>query len=128
VRHDISGSRRRYGARCAVDRYSGIVDFFEREVDRRVAHDHTSKRWYEFDGQHWRVDTVQHVQELAVQAMRARQHEAAQLVDKEARKAALQWALKSEDRRRIADLLALAQSRETIAVDSSVWDQHSCLG
>src|SRR6185295_3004371 len=88
---------------------SGNVDFFEREVDRRLAYDHTAKRWYEFDGHHWRVDTRQHVQELAVDAMRARQHEAAQLSDKDARKAALHWALKSEDRRRIADLLALAQ-------------------
>lgn len=106
---------------------SGNVDFFEREVDRRLAFDNTAKRWYEFDGHHWRIDSLQHVQELAVQAMRARQFEAAQLVDKDARKAALHWALKSEDRRRIADLLALAQSRPTIAVDASVWDPHPLL-
>jgi len=101
---------------------SGNVDFFERKVDRRLSYDHTVKGWYEFNGHHWRVDSVQHVQELAVEAMRARQHEAAQLADKDTRKAALQWALKSEDRRRIADLLALAQSRPTIAVDGSEWD------
>jgi putative DNA primase/helicase len=106
---------------------SGNADFFEREVDHRLAYDHTAKRWYEFDGHHWHQDLVQHVQERAVHAMRARQHEAAQLADKEARKVALAWAIKSEDRRRITDLLALAQSRATIAVDASIWDPQPLL-
>jgi putative DNA primase/helicase len=106
---------------------SGNADFFERETAGRITYDHTAKHWYEFDDHHWRLDTVQHVQELAVQAMRARQHEAALLVDKDERRAALQWAIKSEDRRRIADLLSLAQSRSAIAVDAAIWDPHEFL-
>jgi putative DNA primase/helicase len=106
---------------------SGNADFFEREVDRRLAYDHTAKRWYEFDGDHWRVDSVQHVQELGVAAMRARQREALQLTDKTERAAAMKWGLKSEDRRRIVDMLALTQSRPTIAVDGSEWDRAPML-
>jgi putative DNA primase/helicase len=106
---------------------SGNADYFEREADHRLAYDHTAKRWFEFDGHHWRVDAVQHVQELALDAMRARQHEATLIADKDAPQAALRWAIKSEDRRRIADFLTLAQSRPTIAVDASIWDPHPLL-
>jgi putative DNA primase/helicase len=106
---------------------SGNVDYFEREVDRRLAFDNTAKRFYLFGEHHWRVDTLQHVQEMALEAMRARQHEATHIVDKDARKAALAWSLRSEDRRRIIDLLALAQSRPTIAVDGSEWDRAPML-
>jgi hypothetical protein len=101
---------------------SGNADYFEREIDRRLAYDHDAKRWFEFTGHHWALDRTQHVQELAVQAMRARQQEAMRLTDTAARKAALAHALKSEGRRQITDLLALAQSRPTIAVDASVWN------
>lgn len=101
---------------------SGNADFFEREVDRRLAYDHTAKRYFHFGPHHWRADTVQRVQELAVEAMRARQREAASVPEKDARKAALQWAIKSEGRRQITDMLTLAQSRSTIATDGSDWD------
>lgn len=106
---------------------SGNADYFELEVDHTLAFDHTAKRWYEFDEHHWRLDTVQHVQERAVEAMRNRQHEALLLVDKEARQAGVRWALKSEGRRQIVDLLALAQSRPSIAVEGSVWDREPML-
>lgn len=100
----------------------GNADYFVREVDRRVKHDHTAKRWYLFAGHHWHADTVQEVHELAVAAIRARQHDATQIADKDSRKHALAWALKSEDRRRILDLLAMAQSDPAIRVDGSEWD------
>ena len=98
---------------------SGNADFFVREVDHTVLFDHTVKRWFRFEGPHWRVDITNQVQEIAVAAMRARQHEAMQIADKDTRKAAIAYALKSEDRRRIMDMLALASSRPTIAVDGS---------
>jgi len=106
---------------------SGNADYFERETDGTVAFDHTAKCWYEFDGHHWRRDTLQRVHERCVEAMRARQHEALMLADPDARKAALRFALQSEERRRVMDCLALAQSRRSIAVDASTWDRDPML-
>jgi hypothetical protein len=50
---------------------NGNAEYFEREMDHRIAYDHTSRQWYEFNGHHWRVDAVQHVVERAVEAMRS---------------------------------------------------------
>ena len=106
---------------------NGNAEYFEREVDRRLAYDHTARQWYEFHGHHWRPDTVQHVVERAVEAMRQRSCDAALILDPDQRKRALTWALKSEERRKIMDLLALAQSKPTIAVDGSQWDANPLL-
>lgn len=106
---------------------NGNAEYFEREADRRLAFDHTARQWCEFHGHHWRVDAVQHVIELAVKAMRQRSRDAALIVDTDLRKKALGFALKSEERRRILDLLALAQSKPTIAVDGSAWDAQPLL-
>src|SRR5204862_286720 len=45
---------------------AGHAEFFERVVDHRLAFDHTARQWFEFDGHHWRKDTVKHVVERAV--------------------------------------------------------------
>ena len=78
---------------------TGNRDFFAREVDGRLKYDHTMQRWFAFTGHHWNVDTVQAVQETAIEAMRARQHEASMLPDKDARKAAMRFAFRGKSGR-----------------------------
>jgi putative DNA primase/helicase len=106
---------------------NGNAEFFEHEMDHRLAFDHTARQWFEFHGHHWRVDAVQHVVELAVEAMRQRARDAALIADPDRRKRAMIWALKSEERRRIMDLLALAQPKPTIGVDGTTWDSNPLL-
>jgi putative DNA primase/helicase len=106
---------------------AGNSEYFEREADHRLAYDHDDKWWYEFEGHHWRRDTVQHVIELAIEAMRQRGRDADAIPDPDRRKALLRHALKSEERRRILDLLALAQAAPTIRVDASAWDARPLL-
>src|SRR5689334_4196841 len=98
---------------------TGNAEFFEREADHRLAYDHTARQWYEFHGHHWRPDTVQHIVERAVETIRQRSRDAALVTDPDFRKRALLWAVKSEDRRRITDMLTLAQSKRSIAVDGT---------
>lgn len=103
---------------------AGNADYFANEADGRLAFDHTDEQWYEFNG-HWRLDTVQRVIERAIAAMRKRAQDAAIIADTEARRRALIWGLKSEGRRQITDMLALAHP--TIRADGSNWDANKLL-
>src|SRR4029453_5546600 len=73
---------------------NGNAEYFEREVDHRLAFDHASRQWFEFEGHHWRVGSVQHVIERAMGAMRQRGRDADLIADSARRRAALLWALK----------------------------------
>jgi putative DNA primase/helicase len=106
---------------------AGNAEYFVREADRRLAYDHTDRQWYQFIGHHWTRDTVQRVVDLAINAMRQRQRDAVLLTDSDARKRAIAWALKSENRRSVTDMLALAQAKAAIAVDGSEWDANPML-
>ena len=106
---------------------AGNAEYFVREADRRLAYDHTDREWFQFMGHHWTKDTVERVIDLAINAMRQRQRDAVLIADSDARKRAMAWALKSENRRPVMDMLALAQANPAIAMGGSEWDANPLL-
>lgn len=85
-----------------------------------------SKKWSVWTGKRWEVDNRGEVERRAKQVVGAIYQEAAETDNLKQREALGQWALRSEDKRRIQAMVTLAQSEPGIPIlpqefDASPW-------
>jgi putative DNA primase/helicase len=71
---------------------------------------HTRKKWFVWDGVRWGVDGNGIAQLAAVYVARARQQAAVHAIDIEARRRLFNWALSSENYKRVVETLKMAQA------------------
>ena len=60
---------------------AGDAEFFERTVGGRALYDHSQRRWFLFDGHHWRLDATGRIVQMAIETMRQRQALALRVTD-----------------------------------------------
>lgn len=86
---------------------------------------HCSKhgRWYAWDGRRWTPDADAIVMAMAKATVRGMIHDAADVVDKEERRALLHWAMQCESRFRLDAMLYLARSEPGIPTEPDVFDR-----
>lgn len=100
----------------------GNGEHFAHSYGDRVRFDHRRKRWLVWASPTWRPDADATVQRLAHAAVRRRYTEAGRLDDTDAKRAAANWAIKSQSRDRLAALLSLAATLGPIADSGDAWD------
>lgn len=88
----------------------------------RLRYDWRQGRWLIWQEHHWVPDMDGHMGRVANSVARARMKAAADIDDKAARKAAYKWALRSEDRPRLAAMVALARNLKPIATAGAEFD------
>lgn len=81
------------------------------------------KTWFHWDEKRWVMDETLEVERRAKETVRAMPEDVEDLPeDHQYKKAVLDWAKKSESRKRIMDMIALARSEKGIAVSHEVFD------
>ncbi|MDP9359581.1 MAG: phage/plasmid primase, P4 family [Chloroflexota bacterium] len=103
---------------------AGNAEDFARRYGAQVRFDHRRGRWLlrTADQHRWVVDPDEQVRRLALDATRARFHEAAEIEDLKERTEVASWAIKSESRSRLSATLDIAQSLHPIADAGQQWD------
>lgn len=105
---------------------TGNAEFFAGIQSGLVRYDHGRRAWFEFDD-HWTRDPIEHVDHLALNAIRARQATALKIDDADRRKAALRFTTGSESRARRESLIRLARQLPDLAVSGDDWDTEDLL-
>ena len=106
---------------------SGNAEFFAYLNTGQLLYDHRLQRWLVWQRHWWAEDNNGEVTRRAKQAARERQQQAANLADERKRKAACQFAIKSENRSRIEASINLAKSELEISDSGENWDAKSYL-
>lgn len=83
--------------------------------------------WVFWNGQYWQHDTIGHVPRLAYQMVRLLLNEAASIDDEEKRKKAVGFALGSQSRKSLENMIALAKNQEGIRLDANAFDANHWL-
>ncbi len=83
---------------------------------------HSGGRWQVWDGARWRADTTGEVRRRAIATVRGIYTEAAQTADDTERKAIGKWAVRSEGRAAIEDMVRLAEVLPDIAARPEQFD------
>lgn len=107
----------------------GDAEFFASLYKGRVYFDHLRQRFLISDEQSglWLPDATEQLTQMVKDSMRARQKAALAIENLGDRKAATQWALGGESRKRITNTLALVRSERPVADDGLNWDQEPFL-
>lgn len=109
----------------AVDTFplteAGDAEFFAACNADDVRYDHRSKRWLVFREHYWAEQTTGDVHRLALDAMRARQSAAVKSTGED-RPKRIKWAVDGEARKRLTNLLALAENIKPLADAGDSWD------
>lgn len=84
------------------------------------------KTWFIWDGLRWAEDNTGAVERLAKETAESLWQDAVK-EDDDRRKAAIAWAAKSQDRSRIANMIALAETEPGIPVTAANLDAHPWL-
>lgn len=93
----------------------------------KVLYDHRSCDWWLYKAHYWERDADGEVMRLARETIRQRQINAVSIPDDDARAREMKWAAGSLSRKRIADMLTLAQSEPGIADAGEGWDADPLL-
>jgi putative DNA primase/helicase len=118
---DIFGGAREH---VFADTDLGNAEYFADRFGAVLRYDWRRHRWLVWDAPTWRPDTDGAVIRRAAEAVRQRQLDALSIDDRDKRKRAMDWALKSESRERLTALVTLAQSCEPIADAGDQWDTN----
>ena len=106
---------------------AGDAEFFAAFVRDMVRYDHRRGRWLLFTGHRWTAQKSGEVYRLALDGIRQRLRSALDIRDDAKRQSHLKWALRGEDRRRLTNLIALAQNVHPIADIGDGWDRDPWL-
>jgi len=90
-------------------------------------YDHRQRHWLHWDENVWREDIADELHAAALLTARQRLRWAADLSDEETCRSAAKWALGSESRRRLDDMVALARSMEPVRDTGEGWDESPML-
>lgn len=103
---------------------AGNAEDFAHRYGDQVRYDHRRGRWLlrKADEHRWIADPDEKVRRLALEATRARFHEAEGIEDLKARTEVASWAIKSESRSRLSATLDIARSLHPIADAGEEWD------
>jgi len=85
------------------------------------------RSWYVFDGRRWVSDEKGHVHALATRALESLWEEAKAEPDDDKRKAKFAWAVQCQNRQRIENAIALAQTEPGIPIVASELDSDPWL-
>lgn len=102
----------------------GNAQRFARDHAGRVRYCWTWKRWLVWDGRRWKIDAGDQVATLAKATARGIYAEAWYAEDRKERRPLADHASKTESRRGLEAMLALAQSEPGIPVDAAQLDAH----
>jgi putative DNA primase/helicase len=107
----------------------GDAEFFADQHRNDLRYDHLRERWVQIDQVTgiWVPDDINHVMNLATQAIRARQVIATTLEFPAQRKEAQQWTSKGESRSRLTNTVALAGAQTVLADRGHDWDHDPML-
>lgn len=106
---------------------SGDAEYFAAVNADLVRFDHLRERWLVFQEHHWRPPTTGEVHRLALDAMRGRQDAAKKVSDDAEQKRRKLWAIKGEERKRLTNMLKLAENILPLADDGENWDKDPWL-
>lgn len=99
-----------------------------RRLIHRHGHDllyvHAWKRWLVWDGTRWQIDENGQVNRLARETVRDIYATAARIDDEAERKALAKWAMRSENRTRLANMVELARDEAEVVADVGKIDSH----
>lgn len=101
---------------------SGNAEAFAADVGSIVCHDHARREWFVFTGHRFEPNTTAQVDRLALETIRRMQISASLIASDTKRKAALRWAVDSENRSRRDNLLACAAKIKELADAGDRWD------
>jgi putative DNA primase/helicase len=93
----------------------------------RLRYDHKRKKWLLWDGARWVVDEREEARGLAVAAVRARQRAAMKVENFDDRKRLVQWALHSENAKRVDSLLQMARGVSPFGTSVEQYDADPML-
>ncbi|MEW6718901.1 MAG: phage/plasmid primase, P4 family [Thermodesulfobacteriota bacterium] len=107
---------------------AGNAELFAATYGEDLRHDHWRGRDLIFAGHHWREDPDDAWTRLAIESARRRFTAMAEAdITTKARETVARWALRSEDRNRVAATLALARALPPIADQGDGWDAEPWL-
>jgi P4 family phage/plasmid primase-like protien len=92
-----------------------------------VRYDHRRSRWLLFSAHSWKPQSDGEIMRLAVETVRARQVEALNSPEDDARPARVKWAFSGESKARLMSLITLAQAVKPLADDGTRWDKEQWL-
>src|SRR5262245_43827770 len=88
---------------------------------------YTWRAWFIWNHKRWRRDDTGEIYRLAKKTVRSIAVEAATIDDSDRRKSLFQWSLKSEGKKEIGYMVALAESEPGIAMRTDDWDRDGWL-
>lgn len=101
---------------------AGDAEFFAAVNADIVRYDHRRGRWLVFTGHRWEPTADGEVHRLALETIRARQAAAIKETDDTRRQLRLRWSIAGEARKRLTNLLAIAESTVPLADAGDSWD------
>ncbi len=102
---------------------AGDAEFFADLYASEIQYDHRQIRWLVANPVGlWEPDPVQMLNQMVIRAMRLLQKKALAVSDDDRRKHLLKWAIRGENRSRITNTLAIAQSVPLISDRGDNWD------
>ena len=106
---------------------SGNAEVIAKLYGARLRYDHARKGWLVWNGHYWKADELCSVEQMALKAARERLKASADIEEESIRKKQANWAIMSEDRRRIKAALEMAASMKPLATIRSDFDQEPYL-
>jgi putative DNA primase/helicase len=103
------------------------AEYFTNMYADKLRYDHRRGRWLEWAGHYWRPDNDGQITRLALKAVRARYHNAAEIESLDQRETASKKAITSEQRARLTSMLSIAQDLKPIADNGENWDTNPYL-
>ncbi|MBZ0265806.1 hypothetical protein K8I28_14180 [bacterium] len=85
------------------------------------------KKWYFWNRKRWTLDETGYVQRCAKETVRSLYQEASRIENDEKRDELISWATRSEDGRRLKEMIGLAKSEEGVAVKITDFDKDDQL-
>jgi putative DNA primase/helicase len=103
------------------------AEYFTEMYADKLRYDHRRGRWLEWAGHYWRTDNDGQITRLALKAIRERYQHTTEIQDLKQREIAAGKAIASEQRAKLASMLAIAQDLKPIADTGENWDSNPYL-
>jgi putative DNA primase/helicase len=118
---EVRGEKRATGNEKGFTDYGNAERLVERYGDD-VRYCRQTKLWYIWDGKRWAPDTTGRIERCAKDTVRNIYREAADIDDAALRKSTAKWARASESRRRLTDMVVIAETETVVAVERDLFD------